>query len=330
MTIDEAFKTAIRLLNERKQLLNVDLYRLVEQDKDKFRQLRKSLIAEGFAEDQSGTSLKATKRAFQKRRDNQTDSVGSPPNTKQPNNDLTSVLSEAESEFGEPICFTEADFLPLRNEKRKVVPTDLPVSQIRPDHHEPVHREPEVQVPEEAPALVTLDLAEGGQSFVSLLKASRFTLLAMVFLAVLLAVTRIPWRASPDAHAVYQEFNQYYDQVKSLRTRATNAPVEWQRETSESRSRVQSILTAYKDARIGASSQQPAKQELLWAGKDSLLVLLESPEISKKEHEKLQLQFELHMREARRLLDGGTRTVSGKQTAPTNSVGAGKPPHLAK
>lgn len=315
MTIDEAFETAIARLNERGELLNVDLYRLVEQDKDKFRQLRKSLIAQGFAEDQSGTGLKATKRIAEKRCDTRSDSDAQGRDAKLSDNEMQSVPSDKEIVIDPSISFTEADFLPLRHEKRKVTPPPSPASQSQ----------QRLQEPDEATALVSLDLGADGRQFVSQLIGNKWKLLAMVLVALLLAVTNIPWRSSPDAHSVYDEFKQYYDKANELRTGAVRDPGEWHRATSHSLSRVQSIVKALKDVRTGASAQHPEKQELLWAGNESLIKLLESREINKKEEVKLQKQFEYHMSEARRLIDGGTRTVPEKKIAPKDSPGAGKP-----
>jgi len=315
MTIDKAFETAIAQLNERGELLNLDLYRLVALDKERFRQLRKSLIEQGFAEDQSGTGLKATERTSQKGSDTRSDSDDQRSDTKLPNDALLSVPSDEENEFDPSISFTEADFLPLRCEKPKVTPPPSSVSQSQ----------PRLEEPDDAPALVSLDLASDSRQFVSQLAANKWKLLAMVLVAIPLAITNFPWRNSPDAHSVYQEFKQYYDQANDLRTRAVSDPGEWQHAMSQSRSRVQSIVKALKDVRTGASAQHPEKQELLWAGNESLLMLLENREINRNEEKKLQKEFEYHMSEARRLIDGGTRTVPEKRIAPKDSPGAGKP-----
>lgn len=57
MTLDEAFQAAVQLLEQRGQLLNGHLFRLVDGDKDLFRDVRERLIAEGLAEDCSGAGL---------------------------------------------------------------------------------------------------------------------------------------------------------------------------------------------------------------------------------------------------------------------------------
>ncbi len=57
MTIDEACQAASRLLEERGQLLNGHLLRLVEGDKSLFRDVREALIRTGHAEDRSGVGL---------------------------------------------------------------------------------------------------------------------------------------------------------------------------------------------------------------------------------------------------------------------------------
>lgn len=57
MTLDEAVREADRLLAQRGQLLNGHLLRLVDGDKDLFRDVRERLIHDGIAEDRSGVGL---------------------------------------------------------------------------------------------------------------------------------------------------------------------------------------------------------------------------------------------------------------------------------
>ena len=57
MTIDEACQAAARMLEERGQLLNGHLLRLVNGDKSLFRDVRDALIQTGQAEDRSGVGL---------------------------------------------------------------------------------------------------------------------------------------------------------------------------------------------------------------------------------------------------------------------------------
>jgi hypothetical protein len=57
VTVDEACLTAARLLEERGQLMNGHLLRLVDGDKSLFREVRDALIRTGKAEDRSGVGL---------------------------------------------------------------------------------------------------------------------------------------------------------------------------------------------------------------------------------------------------------------------------------
>ena len=57
MTLDEAIQAATTLLEQRGQLLNMHLIRLVEGDKDLFREVRERLIQDGLAEERSGAGL---------------------------------------------------------------------------------------------------------------------------------------------------------------------------------------------------------------------------------------------------------------------------------
>ncbi|MEI8020039.1 MAG: hypothetical protein WCH39_17680, partial [Schlesneria sp.] len=57
MTQDESFQVAVQRLNQQGQLLNGQLLRLLEGDKDAFREIRARLISEGFAEDRFGVGL---------------------------------------------------------------------------------------------------------------------------------------------------------------------------------------------------------------------------------------------------------------------------------
>lgn len=57
MDFTSAWEAAIRMLDERGQLLNGHLFRLVEGDDQLFRQVRSQLIDEGFAEERFGVGL---------------------------------------------------------------------------------------------------------------------------------------------------------------------------------------------------------------------------------------------------------------------------------
>lgn len=57
MTLDEAILAAAQLLKQRGQLLNGHLLRLVDGDKELFREVRERLIDDGIAEDRSGVGL---------------------------------------------------------------------------------------------------------------------------------------------------------------------------------------------------------------------------------------------------------------------------------
>ena len=57
MTLDEAFAAASRLLDQRGQLMNAHLFRLVEGDENLFRDVRDRLIVNGIAADRSGVGL---------------------------------------------------------------------------------------------------------------------------------------------------------------------------------------------------------------------------------------------------------------------------------
>ena len=316
MTFDVAFKTAIILLGKKGELSNEELLGLVDQNDEIFRQLRKTLIERGYAEYRLGRGLQATQNNDDTQSDEVQDAAPQPIETRLSIEHLIVVPSQ-ESDVDSPISFSESDFLPLSSEKPKVISSPpLPVSQSQ-----PVVR----QKPNDERVREPVDFVEGPRQFASRFYTSKLNLCAMGIFIIVLASTRIQWRNSPDAHSVYQEFKLYYDQVKELRSRSISDTVEWNRAVSQSRSRVQSIVNALKDVRTGASAQRPEKQELLWAGNDSLAKLLDSPVISKKDEEKLQSEFEFHMTEAKRLLEGGTRTVPAKQIAPITTPGAGKP-----
>ncbi|MEI8020563.1 MAG: hypothetical protein WCH39_20335 [Schlesneria sp.] len=316
MTFDVAFKTAIILLGKKGELSNEELLCLVDQNDEIFRQLRKKLIETGYAEYRLGRGLLATQNGADIQTDGVHDTAPQPIETNGSIEHSIFVSSE-ESDVGPPISFSEADFLPLSSEKPKVISSSqLPVSQSQPV----VRQEPDDErVPE------PLDLVKGPRQFASRLYTSKLNLFAMGLFVIVLAATGIQWRSSPDAYSVYQEFRLYFDQVKELRSQSVSDPVQWHRAVSQSRSRVQSIVKALKDTRTGASAQRPEKQALLWAGNDSLAKLLDSPAVSKKDEEKLNAEFEFHMNEAKRLLEGGTRIVPAKQITPITTPGAGKP-----
>ena len=57
MTLDESFQVARERLSQQGQLLNGQLLKLLDGDKDAFREVRARLISEGFAEDRFGVGL---------------------------------------------------------------------------------------------------------------------------------------------------------------------------------------------------------------------------------------------------------------------------------
>ena len=57
MDFDKFYQSAARMLDEREQVLYAHLLRLVDGDKDLFRQIKERLIAEGRAKDQFGVGL---------------------------------------------------------------------------------------------------------------------------------------------------------------------------------------------------------------------------------------------------------------------------------
>ena len=61
MDFEKAWDAAVRLLDERGQLLNGRLFRLVEQNDQLFRQIRTRLIEDGIAEDRFGAGLVRSK-----------------------------------------------------------------------------------------------------------------------------------------------------------------------------------------------------------------------------------------------------------------------------
>ena len=61
MDFENAWEAAVRMLDERGQLLNGHLFRLVEQNDQLFRQIRTRLIDDGIAEDRFGAGLVRSK-----------------------------------------------------------------------------------------------------------------------------------------------------------------------------------------------------------------------------------------------------------------------------
>ena len=132
-------------------------------------------------------------------------------------------------------------------------------------------------------------------------------------------------RQPPSANTIYQEFNRYYGQVAELKSRSVDQ-AQWKRDIAQAHSRVQALVTGLKDPQTGASALRPAKQELLWASQNSLLRLLESPNIDSQTAKELEEQFDYHMSQARRLIDGGTRAVPKEFDLPSNRPNASGPP----
>ncbi len=133
-------------------------------------------------------------------------------------------------------------------------------------------------------------------------------------------------RQPPSASSIYEEFNRYHGQITELKSRGVNDQAQWKRDVARAISRTQALVTGLKDPRTGASSLRPAKQELLWAGQDSLLKLLESPNLDVQTAKGFEEQFEYHMSQARRLIDGGTRAVPQEFAVPTKRPDASGPP----
>jgi hypothetical protein len=133
-------------------------------------------------------------------------------------------------------------------------------------------------------------------------------------------------RQPPSANSIYQEFNRFHDQIVELKNRGVNDQAQWKRDIDRALSRTQALVTGLKDPKTGASALRPAKQELLWAGQDSLLKLLESPNIDPQTAKVFEEQFEYHMNQARRLLDGGTRSLPQEFALPSKRPDASGPP----
>ncbi len=132
-------------------------------------------------------------------------------------------------------------------------------------------------------------------------------------------------RQPPSANTIYQEFTRYHAQMAELKNRGVDQ-AQWKRDIASAHSRAQSLVTGLKDPQTGASAQRPAKQELLWAGQNSLLRLLEAPNIDSQSAKDLEDQFEYHMSQARRLIDGGTRAVPREFDLPSKRPDASGPP----
>jgi hypothetical protein len=117
------------------------------------------------------------------------------------------------------------------------------------------------------------------------------------------------WTMPPSSRTVYREFMSAYNEFKELRADSTD-PARLNLKLSRHKSRVQALIRGLKSHRGGASSRVPAKQELLWAGENELLKLLENPQMESRQELDLERQFEAHMQEALRLIDGGSPATS--------------------
>lgn len=115
----------------------------------------------------------------------------------------------------------------------------------------------------------------------------------------------------PDEHSIYAEFQEYHRQAQQLRPQTSSDPSNAGRAMASSYSRVAWIVHGLKTRSTGASAAQPVKQELLWAGESGLLKILGG----NGDDSRAVQEFESHMNEARRLLDGGVRSVPVEVTA---------------
>jgi hypothetical protein len=148
-----------------------------------------------------------------------------------------------------------------------------------------------------------------------------------IIMAVAVVFSACLWmRQPPSANSIYQEFNRYHQQITELKTRGVNDQTQWKREVARALSRTESLVAGLKDPRTGASALRPAKQELLWAAQNSLLKMLESPNIDVQTVKGFEEQFEYHMNQARRLLDGGTRSVPKEFVSKANRPNDSGPP----
>ena len=151
--------------------------------------------------------------------------------------------------------------------------------------------------------------------------------LKVILMAVAIVFGTGYWmRQPPSANSIYQEFNRYHGQLTELKSRGVNDQAQWKRDIDRALSRTRSLVTGLKDPKTGASAQMPAKQELLWAGQDSLLKLLENPNLDAQTAKGFEEQFEYHMSQARRLLDGGTRSLPQEFASPSKRPDASGPP----
>ena len=334
MTIDEACQAASRLLEERGQLLNGHLLRIVEGDKSLFRDVREALIRTGHAEDRSGVGLIRPESVPFVRRDgvrslttrNQLDGRAVEEVTGKP---VSATVTESEFDLSGSDWWLMASGVIKGPFKLQVLrqmrmndeigpgdvvrrgtsglwcqPGDVlvPPASDETDRTGVVVAEPsELRAPYVPPPKVWTAADRPGPHWFRrnwLLVAEFFggtrRLLQFLILIAVVGAFSYWWRRPPPVSTIYKEFTDCARALQKLRERRVGRS-EWAPTVNRHRPRVQSLVDRLQ------YRGHPVQKELFYAGKLGLLPLLDIP-ANPADSERV---FDKHMTAARLLLDGG-------------------------
>jgi hypothetical protein len=338
MTFEEAYSAAAGLLEQRGQLMNGHLLRLVEADKVLFSQVRDALIREGVAEDRSGVGLAAMQVITVVKSEGQGDSE-LPEKTRtgletRPTEDLdTEWWLLVSGVIQGPI---EYEALCQMHRLGEIAPGDV----IRQGERGLWQRPPEVLRFDHAEKRPT---GTGGSSVLDSSKSDVFStgatahqapyyppdkiwsrgeqigpsrlrqgwdLLAHfcggstrlsigLFTLAAIGLFMLWWQQPPPAETIYKEFTDCYSTLQKLRERRIGRS-EWAPSVTRFRPRVQSILTRLQ------FRTAPVQKELYMAGTLGLIPLLDIP----RDPTNAERVFDKHIRTARAMIDHADQQAS--------------------
>ena len=331
MTFEEAYSAAARLLEQRGQLMNGHLLRLVENDKAMFSEVRSALIRDDVAEDRSGVGLAFMSAVAVAASERQVDAeFAKSGETRQVTGDIGSgepdwwvlVSGAIRGPFDfETLCrmHRDGEIAPgdvVRQGERGLWQRPSNVLRLSAVENQQIRQRGTSMPASNKSDDVSADLPVIPSTYFppekiwSSGKADRPSRLRQIWdvlahwcggsirlsmgLASLAAIGLflLWWKQPPGSETIYKEFTDCYSTLQKLRERRIGRS-EWAPTVTRYRPRVQSILTRLQFRAV------PVQKELYMAGTQGLMPLLDVP----RDPTDAERIFEKHIRAARALLD---------------------------
>ncbi len=278
MTIDDAVAMAVRLLDERGQLLNGHLLRLVEGDKNLFREVRERLLVRKLAEDRSGVGLARIEKDRSDWWLMQSGVIRGPVELA----DLCDICLGGEIQPGDVVrsgesgLWQQPDDVPelaaIRSHAGELVASLR--TMVRPFGESSVN---EPSVPPEKSWSAGKQVRSGffwriwGPAADVVGGSKRLTVILLALMAI--GAVTYWWRQPPSNDRIFQEFTTCRAALQRLRDRRV-VRSEWAPVVERYRPRIESIVGRLRPR---ATDRHPVEKSLYLAGGDGLLRLLDNP-----------------------------------------------------